>query len=320
MSEFESSPWPVPVAVEQQPVPPVPEQRTGGSSVTFESPIAREPAPAVDPAPVTAPPAFSAPPSYPSGYPAGPVPAMTPWQPAWPPPAWPQPAPKRRFGAGALVLVAVLTAIVCGTAGVVTGVAIKTATSTTAAGIQLPTLVPTPEDSTPGTAPSSAAGAALLARIVPAPPGAREFAMTNAPGGVLDLDQNVKQFFSTGPTEAGILRQEGFVVAAATDYQRTDGLQILTHLTQFATQDGAQSYFLQRRAAWTRDADVTGSFTVPGGGVGYEKHALDKLGNRRTVMYERIGDIVVALDVYTAGTFNRSVDLAIMAVQMRKLS
>jgi hypothetical protein len=103
------------------------------------------------------------------------------------------------------------------------------------------------------------------------------------------------------------------------DVQRTTELHPGQHLTQFATEDGAQSYFLGRASSWTADPAVTGTFSVPNGGAGYEKSALDKLGNRRTIMFERVGDIVVALNVYTPGKLNRPSDLAAMAAQAARL-
>ena len=48
---------------------------------------------------------------------------------------------------------------------------------------------------------------------------------------------------------------------------------------------------------------------MPGGGIGFE-NAPDAGGRRLAVMYEQVGTIVIAVDVFTSGPLNRSVDLA----------
>jgi hypothetical protein len=334
MSEYGSESWQRPAP--EQPQPYVPEQRAAepsdpvggdapatGAPAGWPQPPSSPPAPA--PAPVTSVPSYSpgyppAPqPGWPQPQPQWPQPAWSPsawpqqsWpQPQWPQPSWPPPSPvpdRRRFGVGALVAVAVITAVLCGVGGIVAGVAIKTASTGTSGS-------PATSTGARSAAPEDV-GQALLSRIVPPPDGAKTFTLPAGTDGVFTLDQDVTEFFSTEPTMSGVLSQEGFVVAAAMDYRRTDGYEILTHLTQFATASGAQSYLLGRKSSWTHDLAITGEFTVPGGGLGYEKNGLDTLGNRRTAMFECVGDIVITVDVYTPGTLNRTVDLAAMAAQV----
>jgi hypothetical protein len=219
----------------------------------------------------------------------------------------------------ALLLVAAITTIVAGSAGIVAGYAIRgdtsnktaphSASSSIAGGIVLPTFAIGP-----------GAGAALLARIVPPPAGSVVIVLPNAPGGQLTLEQDVLQFFPSAPLEADTLRAGGFVASAATEYKRPDGFAILTHLTQFATADGAGDYFSARKAVWVATANVSDSFAVPGGGIGFDQNRPDAAGRRLTVMYEQVGTVVIAVDVFTSGQLSRSVDLATMAAQVAKAS
>jgi hypothetical protein len=338
MSEYGQGPWSQPSSSGPESAPGfhVPDQHPAEPTSPYQAPTYQptEPttpyqAPTYQPAEPTGyqpaePTGYQPGQPYP-GYPAQPYqqPYPQPYQASpWPQQSWPAPvAPpaKGRFGFGALVAVAVVTAVVCGAVGAISGYALKDTKRTTTATSTLPSPLPTGLDlpsAAPSTSTNASAGAALLAKIVPAPAGAHKFTLPYGVGGVMDLTANCKEFFGKSTTAAGRLTQEGFVVAAATSYSRTDGLQILTHLTEFATADGATSYVTGQFSSWDADTKVTGTFTFPGGGKGYEKQALDALGNRRTIMYERVGTIVIGLDVFTPGSFNRITDLTVMAAQI----
>ena len=122
--------------------------------------------------------------------------------------------------------------------------------------------------------------------------------------GVMDLDQYVRHYFKGDATELNRLRKEGFQVAASTDYVRSDGIEIATHLVQFTDATGAEDYFDVEKSAWTTDDRVTAAFEVPAtpDAVGYELSKVDSLGNRRSVMYEHVGNVVVVVNIYTSRT------------------
>ncbi len=243
---------------------------------------------------------------------AGPA-AVHPRNRNWPPPA-PSVAAGRRFGAGAFVLAVAISVVVAGAAGGAAGYLIRggtsdnTASSSGTAGITSPAVTVAPVD----------AGSVLLSRIVPAPTGSVMIQLPDATNGVLTLRQDVLQFFPSAPLQADTLRADGFVASAATEYKRPDGVAVLTHLTSFATAAGARDYAGARKAVWVATANVSGSFDVPGGGIGFEQDKPDAAGRRLTVMYEQVGTIVVAIDVYTSGAPDRQANLTTMAAQVAK--
>src|SRR5262249_39404376 len=126
-------------------------------------------------------------------------------------------------------------------------------------------------------------GRALLAKIVPAPRHAHLYGIDDSDRGVMTAAQYVAHYFGGAKTELARLKREGFRVAASIDFVRADGLEVATHLAQFADADGALSYFLGEKSAWNSNDSVTNTFDVAGvpDGVGYEVATVDSLGNRR---------------------------------------
>jgi hypothetical protein len=101
-----------------------------------------------------------------------------------------------------------------------------------------------------------------------------------------------------------------------------DGLEVATHLVQFGDAHGAQSYFDDEKSAWDSDDSVTSTFAVPStaDGVGYEIAKVDSHGNRRTVLYEHVGNVVVVVNAYTTGQINQSTDTALLHDQVTALN
>jgi hypothetical protein len=165
-------------------------------------------------------------------------------------------------------------------------------------------------------------GHALIRKIVPAPAGAHVYGVDDSSAGVMDLDQYAHHYFNGDATELNRLRKEGFQVAASTDYVRSDGIEIATHLVQFANATGAEDYFEVEKSAWTVDDRVTAGFEVPAtpDAVGYELSKVDSLGNRRSVMYEHVGNVVVVVNIYTSRKIDRAVDIKVVQAQLAALS
>ncbi len=137
----------------------------------------------------------------------------------------------------------------------------------------------------------------------------------------MDVQQYVRHYFKGDPSELGRLRQEGFQVAASTDYVRSDGIEIATHLVQFTDATGAQDYFDVEKSAWTSDDRVTATFEVPAtpDAVGYELSKVDSLGNRRSVMYEHMGNVIVVVNVYTPHQIDQVVNVKVLRAQLAAL-
>jgi hypothetical protein len=160
-------------------------------------------------------------------------------------------------------------------------------------------------------------GRALIGKIVPAPSGAHVYDVDDSSAGVMDVKQYVRHYFNGDTSELNRLRQEGFQIAASTDYVRSDGIEIATHLVQFGNATGAQDYFAVEKSAWAADDRVTATFEVPAtpDAVGYELSKVDSLGNRRSVMYEHVGNVVVVINVYTSHKIDQAADTKVMQAQ-----
>jgi len=165
-------------------------------------------------------------------------------------------------------------------------------------------------------------GPALIRKIVPAPTGAHSYDVDDSSAGVMDVEQYARHYFNGDATELNRLRTEGFQIAASTDYVRSDGIEIATHLVQFTNRTGAEDYFGVEKSAWTGDDRVTAGFEVPAtpDAIGYELSKVDSLGNRRSVMYEHVGNVVVVVNIYTSHTIDRAVDIRVMQAQLAALS
>jgi len=248
------------------------------------------------------------------------------YQPQWP--TVPTPPPPRRVGTAAVVAIAVVAAVIgCG-GGVVLGLSLHsgragtTATAATGGAKVAVTSVPSATGSVPPT-PSVAAGdgAALLAKVLPTPAGAKAVTVSGTTGGTMTLDQFVQKEFSGDQTERGRLQARDFRVAAQRDWL-ADGVETAVQLVQFGADSGAESFALGQVNAYAADADVTGKFTVPGAthGSGFEKSALDKAGNRRTILVAQDGSIAVYIVVFTPGNFDRASDISLMQRQLTALA
>jgi hypothetical protein len=163
-------------------------------------------------------------------------------------------------------------------------------------------------------------GQSLIGRIVPAPAGARSYNVDDSSAGIMTVAQYVRHYFNGATSELNRLQEEGFRVAASTDYVRSDGFEIATHLVQFTDSTGAQEYFDVERSAWAAEDGVT-TFSVPArpNAAGYDLAKVDSLGNRRTVMYDHTGNVVVVVNVYTPRKIDRAEDVKVLQAQLVRL-
>lgn len=161
-------------------------------------------------------------------------------------------------------------------------------------------------------------GSALKSKILPPSPGSTSYPVDNSTNGVMNLTQYAKHYFAGSTIQSGRLTQEGFRVAASTDYVRPDGLEVATHLVQFADATGARAYVESEKAAWAANGGITSTFPISGteDATGYAMSATDSLGNRRTVMYEHVGNIAVVVNAYTKKQIDQAADAALLRQQI----
>jgi hypothetical protein len=278
-------------------------------------------------------------PHMPDTHQWSPVPgSVGPW-PSGMPAATPEVQPKsRRFGRVAIIVAIVIAVTLLGSVGIVLGgrhsgsaAGGAPADSGPSAGgpaagpgvgpgvgsSTSPTASPSPSSSGATDSIPLGDGAALLKRIIPPPPEAHVFNVPDSTNGVMNVEQYTKHYFSSKATEQARLLQEGFQVAASADNQTNDGVEIATHLVQFADSTGAQSYFQDEKSAWSSDHRVTGTFDERSiGGVGFKMSTPDSLGNRRTVMYAYVGNIVAVVNVYTTGQIDETFDGSQLVTQI----
>jgi hypothetical protein len=217
--------------------------------------------------------------------------------------------------------VAAVTALICTIAGAAGGAIVEHGLGHPAAATPIKPLLPTSaEPSTNTTVVPLSVGTALYAQVMKPPPGSRVFTVVNSSDGVLDVDQYGRQYFANDPTMPGVLRQEGFVIAAGRDFRRPDGDEVVVHLTRFRSSGGAFAAMDFVLGTWRGDDSVTGRFTAPHNGHGLEMSTPNSRGNRRTLMLATVGDILVTVDVYTPGKIDKAVDLARLDEQLNLLT
>lgn len=234
-------------------------------------------------------------------------------------PYQPLPAP-RQYPMRVVVVVAIITALVCGIGGVTAGAVFAViGKSSTEADRSVGNPVLPKVDGTDSGPVITGDGQALLARIL-LPPGATVKPVTGTTGGVMNLDQYLTKFFSTSTTERGLLEARGFQVAAIRAYQ-LNGLEVITHLVQFDETDGAESFILGQIAARARDVRTTSTFDVPNeaNAMGFDLAALNSVGNRSCYVLAQVGNVAVMVEIVTPGKLDRVANLKAMTDQIAAL-
>jgi len=231
----------------------------------------------------------------------------------------------RRHRTGSVVAIVAIAAIVFGFTGIALGARVGKSTGERGGAVETSATGRAAATTSDGAGAGSPLplgdGLALLARIVPPPVGAIRYAVDDSAAGVMSLTQYVAHYFDGDSAELARLRQQGFEVAASIDYTTQAGLEVTTHLAEFADAPGATQYFQDERSAWQSDARVTGAFDVPAtvDGIGFELSAVDDLGNRRSVLYEHVGNVMVVVNAYTTDEINENVDATLLRAQIAAL-
>lgn len=257
------------------------------------------------------------PPTY--GYPG------TPWQPpAWPqPPAWQQP-PAKRTRTRAVVtgaIVALATALIAGSAGYELGVH-HSQISASVQNFKAAASGPCPAGETqPALSATSPAGTALLAQMLPVPPGDTQ--VTTLKQGVLSLRDYLNELYSGNSTEQDLLVARCFQTAVHRTWQTPSGTTISVWLIQFGTRADARSYTLALEQADAASLPTdTAKFTVAGvaDGMGLADPTLDKYGNALSRLLGDAGNTSIIIHVYIPGATNNAATSQVLQAQNARLS
>jgi hypothetical protein len=236
----------------------------------------------------------------------------------------------RRLPAAGTAALAVLT-LLTGCASVVNGdgapgTATRRTSPTTA------TAAPTGASSTPTDAPPTAATSSgatpttpapnLADLLAPAPPGSRPWDTQWSNNGTPTLDEFVAHVYPAKSIDLARsqLTAQGIKDIAHSTWIGSDANQADTILLRFATTAGAVSRY---RSATAGKAEDKGQlhFDLPGftEAIGYYNPAVDELGDVRTIVYGRVGDIVVEVFFYSPAKLDKAAATAATTTQLQLL-
>jgi uncharacterized protein YceK len=229
-------------------------------------------------------------------------------------------------GAAALAVLTLLT----GCASVVNGdgaPATGTGTSTTPTA----TAAPTGTSSSPTDAPTTATSSGstpttpamnLADLLAPAPLGSRPWDTPWSNNGTPTLDEFVAHVYRAKSIDLAKsqLKAQGIKDIAHRTWIGTDANQADTILLRFDTAAGAVSRYRSATAAKAEDEGQL-HFDLPGftEAVGYYNPVLDELGDVRTIVYGRVGDIVVEVFFYSPAKLDMAAAIAATTTQLRLL-
>jgi hypothetical protein len=139
--------------------------------------------------------------------------------------------------------------------------------------------------------------------VLPVPPGATPWTQnTSKPIG---LDAFVDSFYiqSSRAWELGRFKTRGFRSAVIEGWINSNGSQQKIAIIQFATANGAVSLFDDLTGSW-RDKPKPATLLTDSavGGEGWVNPTLDSLGNAKVEIAARIGNTVIDVTEFTAGT------------------
>lgn len=255
-----------------------------------------------------------------SGWPpppgiSSPVPSGSSWQsPGYPP--WQPPLPNNRsrrvawLAASAAVVVA---ALIAASIGYIIGHQHGGTQATAAAGSSCGTgKVPQPSATLP-------AGAALMARLLPAPSGA--WGALGLKQGELSLDDYTYELYSTSPDANQQLTALCFQVAVNRAWIMPSGTEASVWLIQFGGRADARSYTLQTEESESAVPANTVKFPVPrvADGTGIATPNLDKLGNTYSQLLGDRGDVAILIHLWVPFALNNALAVQMLQEQNTRL-
>ena len=229
----------------------------------------------------------------------------TPGSPQWPQsstwgtPSWgaqPLPArpPSRTRVHVIWLVVALVTALGCGTAGFVIGKSSAQIDSAIKSGAAAADAKPCPK-----AAPAHSVGVRLAGDLLPRAPGAK-YLKGRYKHQVDTLGQYVTTLYSKAPDEKGRLIQRCFQVAAQQGWVLPSGRIVVVYLAQFGTPADARSYALATQSADIADRRNKLHDAVSGvsDGILIENPKQDKYGNTESRLIGDKGTVAIIIHVF----------------------
>jgi hypothetical protein len=175
-------------------------------------------------------------------------------------------------------------------------------------------------NTTPDASATSPAGAAVLARLLPVPPGAKQ--LPDVKQGVLSLSDFLNEVYPGNRTEQLVLTDHCFQTAVNRTWQTPGGSAIEVWLIQFGTADDARSYTLSTEQTDASDAANTDKFaiTTVGDGMGIGRPALDKFGNTLMRLLGDTGNISMIIHIYAPARLENAAAARVLQAQNARLS
>jgi len=171
----------------------------------------------------------------------------------------------------------------------------------------------------PDPAATSAAGTALLARVLPMPSGAT--LVNGVKQGQLSLDDYVNELYSSNPGEKQRLAARCFQVAVHREWSAPSGTAVSIWLIQFGSNAGARSYTLAAQQGDIADPNNTVKFTVPGvaDGMCIAAPKLDQDGNTLSRLIGDRGNVTILIHVFVPAQLNNALAVQVLREQNARL-
>lgn len=188
---------------------------------------------------------------------------------------------------------------------------------------------PSQSPSTSSTAPTASTGSAasplptgaqLLAALPPLPAGAKPFPASTGPNGLLDAKGYVTAaMVPNAAQDLPIELRRGLQAGARWTWATSNGELVEIFMARFATDEGAESYYLMEHAAKTKEYAGVAPTVVPGVPTSFNLSItkLDDYGNANVRVHAVAGDTVVVVNVLSPATPDPSTANA-LTLQMAK--
>ena len=244
-------------------------------------------------------------------------PGQGPWQGSRTPP----PTRPTRFRAVVVgTIVAFAAAIIAGTGGYEIGVhqsriSSDVQTFKAIAGGACP-----PGGTVPDPSATSPAGAALLARALPMPPG--DTSVTAMKQGVLSLEDYMNELFRTYSPERALLTALCFQTAVHRTWRSPGGTTTSVWLIQFRTAADARSFTLKTEQADKAEPANTDVFRVArvSDGMGLANPKLDKYGDTYTHLLGDTGNVAMIIHIFLPASTDNAAAAAVLQAQRTRLT
>jgi hypothetical protein len=167
---------------------------------------------------------------------------------------------------------------------------------------------------------TSAAGQALLARVLPMPAG--DTAITGDHEGVLSLNAYVSVLYGNDMAERQRLSARCFQTAVHRVWGSPGGTITSVWLIQFGSRAGARSYVLAMEQASEDDRANTDVFRVSdvGDGMGFGDPKLDKYGNTFTRTMGDVGNVAIYISLFVPARTDNAAAASVLRQQSALLT